>query len=202
MMQLFDSSASPFVRTVNVVLLETGQMDHVEKLNEKVTPLDKMNAAVAHNPLGKVPTLIREDGPALYDSRVICRYLDTRVDSGLYPKGDRLWETLTLEATGHGMMEAGIAMVYERRTRPENEQSPTWIEAQWVKASRTLDAIEGRWMSHLAGNIDMAQIAVGCALGYYDLRLDDRNWRATRPELAAWFAEFNQRPSMQATIPA
>lgn len=200
-MQLFHSAASPFVRIVNVLLHETGQTDRVELLNEKVTPLDKLNAATAHNPLGKVPTLIRDDGPALYDSRVICRYLDALVEGGFYPEGSRQWETLTLEATAHGITEAALAMVYERRTRPENEQSPGWIEAQWVKASRALDAVEERWMSHLSGPIDMAHIAMGCALGYLDLRLGDRNWREGRPQLAAWFETFSQRDSMQATIP-
>jgi glutathione S-transferase len=80
-------------------------------------------------------------------------------------------------------------------------RSADWVEAQWGKVTRALDAIEGRWISHLRGPLDMAQIAVGCALGYLDFRHDARNWRAGRPSLAAWYEGFSVRPSMEATIP-
>ncbi len=92
-------------------------------------------------------------------------------------------------------------MVYELRYRAPEIQSQEWIEAQWLKVTRCLDALEERWMSHLAGPLDAGQIAVGCALGYLDLRHDDRNWRDGRPKLAAWEEKFSQRPSMQATVP-
>ena len=75
------------------------------------------------------------------------------------------------------------------------------IDGQWLKISRALDAIEARWMAHLAGPLCMGQIAVGCALGYLDFRHADRNWRSERPALAAWYATFAQRPSMTATVP-
>jgi glutathione S-transferase len=157
---------------------------------------------VGRNPLGKIPVLERPDGPALYDSRVICRYLDDISGGRLYPAKPRLWETLTLEATGHGITEAAVLMVYEARVRPEDRRFPEWVEGQWAKVARALDAIEARWMAHLAGPLDMGQIAVGCALGYLDFRHEARGWRAGRPALAAWFEAFDGRPAMAATRPA
>ena len=131
---------------------------------------------------------------------MITRYLDARVGAGLYPDA-RLWEILTLEATADGIMEAGVLMVYEGRLRPEAQQSPEWVEAQWGKLSRSLDAVNARWMSHLAGPLNMGQIAIGCALGYLDLRHDARGWREGRDALAAWFADFSQREAMIDTRP-
>jgi len=200
-MQLYYASASPFARKVMVTLHETGQLDDVELLSAAGTPLDAADMPTAHNPLGKLPALTRPDGPAIYDSRVICRYLDARADAGLYP--DRsLWETLTLEATADGIMDAAVLMVYEGRCRPENLQSADWTNGQWDKISRALDALTTRWMSHLAGPLDMSHIAIGCALGYLDFRHDDRNWRKGRDALDDWFATFAERPAMKATRPA
>ena len=201
-MRLYHSPTSPFARKVRVVLLETGLAGRVEFVSVSGTPLDPGTMPVAQNPLGKLPALERPDGPAIYDSRVICRYLDDLGGGRLYPAKPRLWETLTLEATAHGISEAALAIVYEVRVRPSEQRSDAWIEGQWGKVARALDAIEGRWMAHLAGRLDCAQIAVGCALGYLDLRHGERDWRAGRPALAAWEARFSDRPSMQATRPA
>jgi len=199
-MQLYSASASPFVRKCRVCILETGQEAAVEILDAMGTPLDSSNMPTSHNPLGKIPALVRDDGPALYDSRVITRYLNHLAGGTLYPEA-RLWETLTLEATADGIMEAAVLMIYEGRCRPEEQQSNEWVDAQWAKAARALDAIESRWISHLSGPLDMAQIATGCALEYLDFRHAARNWRAGRPELSAWQAEFARRPSMAATQP-
>lgn len=200
MMQLFYSPTSPFVRKVMVLLHETGQLDDVTLVAASGTPLAPAKDALAHNPLGKVPALIRDDGPAIYDSRVICRFLDDRADAGLYPPA-RIWETLTIEATADGIMEAALLMVYEGRLRPEDRRMPDWVEGQWAKIERALDALGQRWISHLSGPLDMGQIAVGCALGYVDFRHDARNWRQGRDALANWADGFAERPSMQSTVP-
>lgn len=201
MMRLFHSPTSPFVRKVMVTLHETGQLDRVELVPASGTPVAPGTMPVASNPLGKVPTLERPDGPALYDSRVITRYLDGLATGGLYPAEPRLWETLTLEATGDGICDAAVLMVYEARLREETGPSEAWTEAQWAKIVRALDALEARWLAHLAGRIDAGQIAVGCALGYLDFRHDARGWRDGRPMLARWFERFDERPSMVATRP-
>jgi len=200
MITLLSSPASPFVRTIRVLLLETGQ-DDVALTDVATTPIATDASVAAANPVGKIPVLLRSDGPAIYDSRVIARFLNARAGAGLYPD-THIWETLTLEATAHGIMEAAVSMVYEKRVRPEEMQHQPWIEAQWAKAARALDAVEARWMSHLAGPMDMGHIAMGCALGYLDFRHGDRDWRKGRDTLTAWEAGFATRDAMRATVPA
>ncbi|MEM1374400.1 MAG: glutathione S-transferase [Pseudomonadota bacterium] len=199
-MELIHAAASPFVRMCVVTAHETGLIDQIRLKTVSTNAFDTAAEAAAANPLGKIPALVRPDGGALYDSRVICRYLDARGGGALYPEA-RLWEVLTLEATAQGICDCTVGMVYEVRLRPEDKQSTAWIEAQWEKAARALDAIEGRWMSHLHGPFDASHIAVACALGYIDLRHGARNWRDTRPGLADWYERCAARPSMQATVP-
>lgn len=199
-MKLYAAPASPFARKVRIFLLETGQSDDVAVEMIQVTPTavnDDLNAA---NPLGKIPALVRDNEPAIYDSRVICRFLDARGDAGLYPES-RLWEVLTLEATADAIMESAVLIIYEARLRPEDKQSQIWTDAQWAKIDRALAAIETRWLSHLSGPVDASHIAVGAALSYLDFRHDARNWRQGHDALAAWHAEFSKRPSMKATEP-
>lgn len=201
-MRLYHSPTSPYVRKVMVLLHETGVLDQVELITGSGTPLDPGAAPLDANPLGKIPALERADGTALFDSRVICRYLDDHAKAGLYPAGDRLWDTLVLESTADGILDAALLMVYETRLRPEDLRFAPWVEGQWAKVDRALDMLESRWIPHLQGALDIGQIALGCALGYLDFRHAARNWRADRPHLAAWDAAFAARPSMQATRPA
>lgn len=200
-MKLYHAPLSPFVRKVMVLLHEAGATDRVTLVPAVGHPLDPGTMPVDRNPLGKIPALERPDGPTLYDSRVITRYLDDLLTAHLYPAAPRLWDTLTIEATGDGISEAAVLMRYEVHVRPEASRSPDWIEGQWQKIARALAALEQRWMSHLSGPLDMGQIAVGCGLGYLDLRHSERDWRAAHPALATWFAGFSARPSMQATAP-
>ncbi|WP_238365150.1 glutathione S-transferase [Mesobacterium pallidum] len=199
-MQLISSPASPFVRKVRAVLRETGLVDAVEELVVATSALKTAPEAAAANPLGKIPALIRNDGPALYDSRVITRFLDARAGGKLYPEA-RIWEVLTLEATADGIAEAAVLMIYEKRLRPEAQQSPEWIEGQWAKVTRALDALDARWMSHLHGPVDMGHIAVACALGYLDFRHGGRDWRSGREALADWYDKIKDRPSLADTAP-
>ena len=184
-----------------VLLHETGLLNRVALVAATGTPVDAGSMPLAQNPLGKIPVLERDDGPALYDSRVICRYLDQLSGSGLYPEGPGKWQTLTLEATGDGIADAAILMVYEVRVRPEDKRYLPWVDGQWAKIDRALDALERHWTEHLAGPLDIGQISIGCALGYLDFRHDARGWRQGRPELAAWFDTFERRPAMQSTRP-
>ncbi|MFT7058619.1 MAG: glutathione S-transferase [Pseudorhodobacter sp.] len=200
-MRLHHSQTSPYVRKIMVLLAETGHSDLLTLVPAAGNPLDASAMPVDQNPLGKIPALEREDGPALYDSRVITRYLDDHLKAGLYPAAPRLWETLTLEATADGILDAAILMVYEARVRPDDKRFDAWVEGQWSKIDRTLDAVESRWVGHLQGPLDMGQIAMACALGYLDFRHAGREWRKTRPLLAAWYATFATRDSMTATAP-
>ncbi len=198
-MHILSSPASPFVRKVRVVLLETKQTD-IEVRAVTSNPMGGEAVLNAANPSGKIPVLVRDDGPAIYDSRVICRFLDHRAGAKLYPEA-RLWDVLALEANADAIMEAALAIIYEKRLRPEDLWWPDWFEAQWAKIARSLDALEHRSMPLLEGPLNMAQISVGCALGYLDFRLGDRAWREGRPTLAAWEARFAARDAMQATKP-
>ncbi|MFZ1727673.1 MAG: glutathione S-transferase [Albidovulum sp.] len=200
-MRLYHSPTTPFGRKVVVLLHETGLLKEVSVVNAAGTPLAPDGMPLAQNPLGKIPALERGDGPAIYDSRVICRYLDDRAGGQLYPAAPRLWETLTLEATADGMLDAAILMVYESRLRPEDKRFADWVEGQWAKIARALDALESRWIGHLNGPLDMGQLAMACALSYLDFRHDARGWRDGRPELASWYKRVAARPSMKATEP-
>jgi len=201
MYQLLSNPASPFVRKVRVVLHETGMVDEVDLVGVTTTPTAPAGEVTAAHALGKIPALMRPDGCTLYDSRVITRYLDARAGGRLYPPG-HIWETLTLEATGDGILEAAVLMVYEGRCRPEDKQDHGWVDAQWAKIENALDALMSRWMSHLAGPLDAGVIAIGCALGYLDFRHPEREWRKGRDTLDDWFAVFAERESMKATRPA
>jgi glutathione S-transferase len=200
-MQLLMSPASPFVRKARVLIREANLMDTVTEVEVATTPLNSDQSVVAANPLGKIPALIRADGPAIYDSRVITRFLDDHAGSDLYPQS-RIWEILTLEATGDAIMEAAVGITYEMRFRPKDKHMPEWMDAQWAKITRALAAIETRWISHLNGPLDMGQIGVASALSYLDLRHDARAWRNGHAALADWHAGFSKRDSMVATAPA
>lgn len=199
-MELLYTPTSPFVRKVRVTLHETGLAPSVTLRRVNTKPLATDPALTGTNPIGKVPALIRPDGPTIYDSRVICRFLDARAGTGFYPES-RVWEVLTMEATADAMLEASVLIVYEGRLRAEAMRSAEWMEHQWSKVARALDALEGQWMSHLAGPLHMGQIGVAVALGYLDFRHDARAWRASHPALAEWHAGFAQRESYVSTAP-
>lgn len=199
-MKLFASPTSPFVRKVSVLIEEAG-IKGIERVSVAGTPIEPGTMPVSENPLGKIPALQLEDGRAIYDSRVICRYLDQLSGAGLYPQGETLWDTLALEAMADGILEACVLMVYESRLRPEELRYSPWVEAQWQKVARALDAAETTWQPHLHGPLDMGQLALAVALGYIDFRHPERNWRARRPTLAALEAEISRRPSLVATVP-
>lgn len=200
-MQLIMSPFSPFVRKVRVLLRETGLQSRVEEIEVTTAPIDTAPRLMSVNPLGKIPTLLRPDGPALYDSRVICRYLDDLADgTSLYPQG-RIWDVLTLEATAEGIMDAAVLITYDGRFRDADAKAQAWCAAQWDKIDRGLSVLESRWMPLMSGPLNMGQIATASALGYLDLRHSARGWRTAHPGLAAWFDGFAERPSMVDTAP-
>lgn len=199
-MQLISSTASPFVRKVRVTVLELGLSDQITEISVATSPVNTAEKAKEANPLGKIPSLVLDDGRVLYDSRVITRYLDSLARNALYPEA-RIWDLLTLEATADGILDAAVSMVYEARVRPEEKQFEGWIEAQWAKVIRGVNAINSGWMDVLNTPLTIGHIAVGCALGYLDFRHPARDWRTANPDLAAWYEDFAKRPAMVQTKP-
>lgn len=203
-MKLFHSTASPYVRKVMVLAIETGLAPQLELCPAVVSPVARAAAVAAHNPSGHIPTLLLDDGQALFDSRVICEYLDSLHDGAPMQPREALARARVqcLHAIADGILDAAVLVRFELALRPYAMRWPAWIDGQWDKVSNSLMLVERDWIGHLAGPLDIGAIATGCALGYLDFRFPDRPWRDHHPRLAQWFATFNARPSMLATWPA
>ncbi|KAF1028509.1 MAG: putative GST-like protein YibF [Pseudomonas sp.] len=199
-MILFHNPASPFVRKVRVLLLETGQQDQVTLQVALVSPISPVAELNDDNPLGKIPSLRLADGTVLHDSRVILDYLDHQHDNApLIPRdGPARWQRLTLASVADGLMDAAVLVRYESAMRPAEKHWDLWLHEQRNKIRRTVDALEH---TDLAGPFDIAAISVACGLAYLDFRHPDLNWREGHPRLSAWYADVSQRPSMLATQP-
>lgn len=197
-MKLFYSPTSPYARKVRVVLDLTGLAGACEIVAASGTPLAPNPDTVAVNPLGKVPCLVTDEGLTLYDSRVICRYLDHVAGAGLYPPAG--FEVLVAEARADGVMDAALLAVYEARLRPETARFQPWIDGKVAKVQAGVAAMAAD-VALLSGPLTIAQVASGAALGYLDLRFGHLNWRAAHPALADWYHGFAATPAMQATVP-
>jgi glutathione S-transferase len=194
-MKILSSPASPFVRKVRVLALELGVPLEVEA----VATATSVELPLV-NPLAKIPTLLRDDGPPIYDSAVICAYLDALAAGGRIPaSGEARWRALTLEAQADGLCDAAVLRRGEM-SRPADDQHPDLLAKQAVLVGRVLDALEAQADTFSA--FDIGEIAVACALGYLDFRYAAEPWRPTRPKLAAWFAAIGERASLKATAPA
>lgn len=197
-MRLFHAPTSPFARKVRVLIAEKG-IGGIELV--AVSPFDAPAELAGSNPLSKVPALILGDGLALYDSPVICEYLDwVSGDPLMIPRdGDQRWQVLRRQALANGIMDSCLSLALEINRRPDNERSPSWIEHWCRTMRRSTDALEAEIGSY-AASVDIGHVATACALAYLDLRAAKHlDWRAGRPALADWFAAFSQRPSMLAT---
>ena len=201
-MKLFASVTSPFVRKVLVAAAETGLADLIEVVPASVSPTQPDAAVSAANPLGKVPTLVLDDGQALFDSRVILEYLDHLSGGRLLPApGPDRWRALREHAVADGLMEAALLARYEQALRPGELRWADWEAGQIAKVVAALDLLEAEFQPS-AGPALASDIAVACALGYLDFRFAGLGWRDGRPRLTAFEATFAGRPSMQATRPA
>lgn len=202
MMKLRHSPASPYARKVLVVAMETGLDNRIEIVPTATTPTKPNLDLARENPLIKLPALVTEGGETLYDSRVICEYLDSLHDGRKLfpPAGGSRWRALKLQALGDGLLDAGILIRYELMLRPEAKQFPDWIAGQTAKVREGLDWLE-READQLAGPLDIGQIAIACALGWLEFRKPAGDNRAGRPRLFGWFDSLSQLPSFQKTVP-
>ena len=202
-MKLRYAPTSPYVRKVMVLALETGLAERIERVPTSVAPTKPNEEVARENPLVKVPSLTADDGLVLYDSPVICEYLDT-LHSGprLFPTTGRpRWIALRQQALGDGILDAAILGRYEV-LRPKEFQWQDWLDAQMRKVRGALAALELEVEAgELGGAMTIGHITIGCALGYLNFRYASEDWPARHRRLSAWFDEFSKRKSMQLTIP-
>lgn len=197
-MKIYFSPFSPYVRKCLVTSHELGLEERIELLPSNANPVQRDQDIISKNPLGKVPTFLLDDGQVIYDSRVICEYLDDFARGTLFPRsGMARWETLTLQALGDGILDAALLARYEDVARPETLRWADWRASQLDKAETSLAYLNTN-PKLLRDRVDIGSITVGCALWYLDLRFSDLGWRDRYSEVAQWFAAFSQRPSMQA----
>jgi glutathione S-transferase len=200
-MKLYWSSRSPYVRKVMVTAHECGLADQIEREAIVVSAYLPNTDMLKKNPLGKIPTLILDDDSAVYDSRVICEYLDNQHDgSPLFPRTwpERL-EALRFQATGDGMLDMLIMRLYEDRVRNDAQRSEELVGALQGKLSASLDSLDTAVATLQKLPFGIGHIAIGSALSYMDFRFADDNWRENRTALAQWHGTFRARPSVIAT---
>lgn len=198
MMILFSSPASPFGRKVKIAAALLGLSDKIKI--EATDTTDADHPLRRHNPLGKIPALLLEDGTTLFDSRVIVDYLDHLAGGNrIIPREPKArFAALRLQALCDGLLDAALLQVYEGRYRPDNIRHQPWLDHQAGKIARSLDALEQASLA-LDATPDIGQIALACALGYLDLRFEGR-WRAQHPKLVQWLDRFAaQVPAFAAT---
>lgn len=202
MMKLIGSLSSPFVRKARIVLAEK-KIDYKLELENVWAPDTNIHAS---NPIGKVPCLVMEDGAAVFDSRVICEYVDTLSPVGklIPPSGRERVEVRCWEALGDGVLDAAVAIRIEHTQREPQHRSDAWIARQQRKVDDGLVAmsqgIAGKtWC--VGNHYTLADIALGCTLGYLDFRMPEINWRERHPNLDKHFAKLAQRQPFVDTVP-
>jgi len=201
-MKLIGSVTSPYVRKVRVVLAEK-KLDYAFELENVWSPDTKIAAS---NPLGKVPCLVMEDGSAMYDSRVIAEYLDTLTPvCKLLPANSRDRANVKVwEALADGVVDAAVLAYLERTQRPAELQSQAWIERQMGKVHNGLRVMSdnlGEQPFCMGIHYTLADVAVGCVLGWLSLRFPAIDWRAGHPNLARLFDKLSERASFRDTVP-
>lgn len=200
-MKLHYSPASPFVRKVMICARELGLAARIETLPAAAHPVNRDGSIIASNPLGQVPTFFADDGTVLYDSRVICEYLDTLAGGGLFPKaGPARWNALVEQSLADGLLDAALLTRYERVARPDALKWPEWEAGQIDKIRCALDKFEAD-AAGFGSRLDIGTITIACALGYLDFRFPELGWREGRKALAGWFETISARPSVAATVP-
>ena len=202
-MKLFYAPQSPFARKARIAAIELGLAERLQLEYAEVVPGQPNRVfAQVRNPLRRIPALVTDAGETIFDSTVICEYLDALTGGGvLIPRETpRRWRVLTNHALAQGMCESVILIRYETSLRPEAVRWPMWVDDHWDKIDSGLDWFE-RNDRELSEPVNLAHLALGSLLGYIDFRWPDRGWRYGFPNLSAWFARLEQRPSFVQTRP-
>ncbi|KAJ3282185.1 hypothetical protein HK104_011048 [Borealophlyctis nickersoniae] len=207
-MKLFYTTTSPYARMVLASAREVGVFDQLALHISPVSPLKTDLPVQAHNPLAQIPTLVLQDGTALYDSRVICEYLDALAGGALFPRdmapGSPRWGAIRRLALAEGITNAAVQCFYENNVRGEQYRSPEWVEAQWKKVDRGLDAFEEEAKQGKLPppeEMTIGEVAIVCAFGWIKLRFADKIAARPRPALEKWIETYECRPAFIATRP-
>jgi len=197
-MRLRFSPSSPYARKVRIVAAEKGLAGEIELVRTDTWNLPE--ALLLENPLGKIPALTTADGEVLFDSPVVCEYLDALGGGAplIAASGDARWRALRLQALGDGMMDAAVERYVEAH-RPPAQRSADWDERQRIAIIRCLDRLE--CSGEMEGPLDLGKIAVVCALDYLDLRFASEPWRKLRPNLGLLSDMLRERPSFIGSLP-
>lgn len=198
MPKLFYAPASPYSCKVRMAAAHAGIALDLVKTDTNADPTDLLQV----NPLGKIPTLLADDGYAVHDSRVITQYLNRVSKNALFPRNpEKRTDAERLEALADGMCDSLLSQVYERRFRPEEKVHQPWLDRQWSKVARALDELEAA-PPKLTGKLHAGQMALRSALGYMDLRFAGK-WQQRRPKLKRWARKFDQKyPDLVPLLPA
>jgi glutathione S-transferase len=201
-MKLHWSPRSPFVRKVMVFAHETGLAGRIETMKTLVSSTTANLELMRANPLGKIPTLITDDGTVLFDSSVICEYLDSlHGGEKLYPQSpEKRWQALRWHALGDNMLD-NLILWRGERLRPKPQQSPEILAAFETKIRASLDSLDSEAATLGAASLSIGHVVIGVTLGYIDFRFPDLGWRNGHPNIAAWYESFAQRPSIRNTMP-
>jgi glutathione S-transferase len=201
-MKLYWSPRSPYVRKVMVFAHETGLAGRIETIRTLVMMTNPNRDLMKVNPLGKIPTLVTDDGTVLFDSALICEYLDSlHAGEKLYPRTpEKRWQALRWHALGTNMLDNLVPWLNERR-RPAPQQSPETLAAFELKVRAGVRFLDNEAVALGAAALGIGHVAIGVALGYIDFRFPHLGWRTGNDRIAAWHESFAQRPSMRNTVP-
>jgi glutathione S-transferase len=199
-MKLHWSPRSPYVRKVMICAIEKGIADRIVRVRSVVAMKNPNVDLMRTNPLGKIPTLVLDDGRVLFDSVVICEYLDGLSGSSplFPPSGDARWAALRWHALGDGMLDTCILW---RNEKDREHPLAVLLRAFEAKVNAALSLLERETDALDVAKFGIGHITIGCALGYLDFRFADFDWRAAHPKLTRWFETFSNRPSARDTIP-
>lgn len=199
-MKLHWSSRSPFVRKAMIAAYESGVADRIERIHSVVSLAKPNEAVMRDNPLGKIPTLILDDGRVLYDSVVICEYFDSLAATPkLFPaQGEARWTALKRHALANNMLDA-LLLWRSEAGKPVARQTPEWLATFALKLKNFLAVIEAEADALGHGGFDIGHLTIGVALAYTDFRFADLHWRNGHPRTDAWMQTFLQRDSVQKT---
>ncbi len=201
-MRLWHNPASPFARKVRVVARELHLTQALEEISVLVSPVNPNQTLAKVNPLVKIPTLQTDDGVVLYDSSVICEYLEhTYGQHHLIPNGAQRWQTLRLQSLCDGVLDAAVLCRYELAVRPEAYRWDAWVEGQFFKINNGLTVLN-QSVSDFGESFQLGHISVACVLGYLDFRFADHAWREKQPALAKWYETIKGRDSLTSTLPS